>query len=763
MGHKYTIKSEGGKRYLIIDYRGSSFAASVADSPPTMREVIELLAKTNSDFVVLAETYERVYDEEQTLMLKEIGDAANLFNRESVWSHEKISPSPECEPAYATRHNLILSIATDLIYTDPIAAYLKTVSAIKQEEAKMQSESQQYRKCAEPYMGVLHFMLDSLDRTQLIRKTKAIINQLKQIPQDRSIYRTLFQVEIKPSFVSSRVFFQTPAEVEMVDQYQVLNAQVSIYRHPEKVQYLYYVSPPEYNLSPEEYMLLSQTREIVANYRPEGIQMMEPDEIKRYFQKVYESTIVDLSRKNGIELVGNQVQNLAGIVTRYTVGYGMMELLLSDRRLTDVYMDSPLGSKPVYVIHSDYGSCQTNVMFTDAEAKGIISRLRAQSGRPFDEAHPVFDTDMHDLQTRVCVIGPPLSPDGTAFALRLHKETPWTLPQFIDSKMLNSLSAGMLSFFIDAQASTLVNGSRGSGKTSMLMALMLEILPSLRMIVQEDTLEIPVQLMRNLGYNIQRLKTQSAIAVSRTSAEVPPEEALRTALRLGDSVLIVGEVRSKEAQVLYEAMRVGAVGNVVMGTIHGENAYSVWDRIVNDLEVPNTSFKATDIVVTCAPIRFKGSLRRERRLLEITEVGKHWYEDPEREGGLINLLEFDVAKDAQFVNEKEVKRSELFPRLAKKRGLKVEELWEDINARASTKQYLVDMRRKHNLPDLLEASHTVPANDKWLLTLEKQREENGSVDYKKAEEEWKKWILENHVKPLMKGVPNAAPKKAGNE
>jgi type IV secretory pathway ATPase VirB11/archaellum biosynthesis ATPase len=112
-------------------------------------------------------------------------------------------------------------------------------------------------------------------------------------------------------------------------------------------------------------------------------------------------------------------------------------------------------------MHGEYGSCQTNVVFTDEEAKGIISRFRAQSGRPFDEAHPVLDLELEEMETRVAVIGPPLSPDGTAFALRLHKETPWTLPQFIDVKMCNSIAAGMLSFFVDAQASTLVTGSRG--------------------------------------------------------------------------------------------------------------------------------------------------------------------------------------------------------------------------------------------------------------------------------------------------------------
>jgi archaeal flagellar protein FlaI len=43
-------------------------------------------------------------------------------------------------------------------------------------------------------------------------------------------------------------------------------------------------------------------------------------------------------------------------------------------------------------------------------------------------------------------------------------------------------------------------------------------------------------------------------------------------------------------------MRVGAAGNVVIGTIHADSAYSVWDRVVNDLGVPTTSFKATDLL-----------------------------------------------------------------------------------------------------------------------------------------------------------------------
>jgi len=705
-----------------------------------MAEIIQLLEKTDADFVVLADVYEKIYSEEQTNMLKQIADLHKLFEQESVWAPTRLGTE---EPTLlSTRHNLMVSIAHDLLLTDPVGAYITLVSAVKREKGSGQPQDS-------GFMKTLIFMLSAFERVDIIRKFKLMFKKLGRIPKGRTIYHSLFDVQIKPAFVSSRVFFKTPKNIELADQYVVRDATISIYKHPEKVHHLYYVNPPEYNLSPEKYFLLSKTREIVAEYSPEGTHFMDHGEIKKYFAHVYETTIKDLAKKNDIRLQRNELTELADIVTRYTVGYGMMELLLSDRRLTDVYMDAPLGSKPVYVVHQDYGSCQTNVVFTEEEAKGIISRFRSISGRPFDEAHPVLDLNLEDMQTRVAVIGKPLSPGGVAFALRLHKQTPWTLPQFIDVNMLDSTAAGLLSFLIDAQASTIITGSRGSGKTSMLMALMLEILPSLRMIVQEDTLEIPVQFMRNIGYNILSLKTQSAIAISRTSAEVPPEEALRTALRLGDSVLIVGEVRSKEAKVLYEAMRIGAVGNVVMGTIHGESAYSVWDRIVNDLEVPNTSFKATDVVVVCSPIRFRGSIKRQRRLTQITEVKKHWYEDPEREKGFNELMEFNATTDKHSLLTQNFKNSELFDKISKQRGLKLQDMINDMKARSDTKQYLVDMKRKHFIPDLIEAKHTVPINDKWVLILEKQREEQGGVDYQTAIKEWQKWVLENHVKQLI--------------
>jgi len=56
-------------------------------------------------------------------------------------------------------------------------------------------------------------------------------------------------------------------------------------------------------------------------------------------------------------------------------------------------------------------------------------------------------------------------------------------------------------------------------------------------------------------------------------------------------------VRGEEARALYEAMRVGATGESVLGTIHGEDPAAVRERVVTDLGVAPSSFASTDVVV----------------------------------------------------------------------------------------------------------------------------------------------------------------------
>ncbi len=744
----YVVKDEGGKRMLIIDCRDAPYNPSFADDRNARFQVLKTLTEVEADLVVLAEVYERVYDENQTKMLAEIAALYVKFEVEGIWSYTHLGdPKIEQEKDFGERHNSLVRIAHDEILFDPVMAYLLLLKETDREKARLQSLPKDGQSTV--YFKTLLDLKAAFESTKFIQSARAVLSKLEKVPDTNQLYRAFFEAQVKPSFIGSRLVFGDEEKLELLDEYAVKDANVQIFKHPNKTEKMYFISLPEYSLTPEKYFLVSKTREVVATYAPGKASLSNIAKSRRYFERVYQATMKDIARKEKIELSNEDVIGLSQVVARYSVGYGVLEVLLSDRRITDIYIDAPIGDKLIYLIHSEWGQCQTNIIFTQDEADSFISKIRAMSGRPFDEAHPVLDFDLPDLDTRIAAISPPLSPDGTAFAFRLHKTTPWTLAQFIDVKYISPLAAGLLTFFIDSQATMLVTGSRGSGKTSLMSALMLEILQNSRIISSEDTLELPIEYMKSIGFNVQRLKTRSPIGTSENDNEVAPENALRTALRLGDSALVIGEVRSKEARVLYEAMRIGAAGNIVMGTIHGDSAYSVWDRIVNDLDVPNTSFKATDIVVVARPIRFKGSIERHRRVVQVTEVKKHWKEDPEEEGGLLDLMTYNAKKDELEFIEDNLKESDLFTRISSTTGLTLDELWKGIRMGAESKSYLVSLKNEFKLPELLEAENTVIANNKLVLLKEEQLEEFGSVDYEEALGKWKNWVRTYLVKRVQ--------------
>jgi hypothetical protein len=326
--------------------------------------------------------------------------------------------------------------------------------------------------------------------------------------------------------------------------------------------------------------------------------------------------------------------------------------------------------------------------------------------------------------------------------LRRHRENPWTLPLFIKNKMINSLAAGLFSFLIDGSRTLLVAGTRSSGKTSFLGSLMLEIIPKYRIILIEDSLELPFDSMRKLKYNIIRMKVRSALL--KTTTEVSADDGIRTSLRLGDSSLIVGEIRSTEAKALYEAMRVGALANVVAGTIHGASPYGVFDRVVNDLEVPTTSFKATDIITVANPIKSPDGLHSWKRLMQISEVRKHWKKDPLDEKGFVDLMKYNVEKDELEITEDLVNGdSEIIKDIAanvKGWAGNWDAVYDNILLRGKIKEEIVKTAEKTRNPDLLEAPFNVLSNNAFHKISDKIRQEIGLPLSDRVFPEWQKWL-----------------------
>jgi len=308
--------------------------------------------------------------------------------------------------------------------------------------------------------------------------------------------------------------------------------------------------------------------------------------------------------------------------------------------------------------------------------------------------------------------------------------------------MINKMAAGLLSFMIDGTRAMLIAGTRSSGKSSFLTSMLIEIMRRYRVITIEDTLELPTDAMRDLGFNVQPMKVASALA--KGSSEMSASDGIRSTLRLGDSSLIVGEVRSKEAVALYEAMRVGAAANVVAGTIHGDSPYGVYDRVVNDIGVPKTSFKATDLIIVANPVRSPDGIHRQRRVTQITEVRKHWENDPMLEGGFVDLMKYEPKSDELQITddllngESDVLKA-IAGNIAEFAG-NWEALWENIELRANIKQMQLDYVMKNGDLELLEAPFTIRCNDMFHLLSDKVKREVGSMDSKRIQMEWEMWI-----------------------
>jgi type IV secretory pathway ATPase VirB11/archaellum biosynthesis ATPase len=366
----------------------------------------------------------------------------------------------------------------------------------------------------------------------------------------------------------------------------------------------------------------------------------------------------------------------------------------------------------------------------------LISRLRSISGRPFGEATPVLEMFLKEYGVRASVIGDPLSAKGIAYAFRKHAKDPWTLPKLINTGSISPLAAGLLSFIMDGQASVLVAGGVGSGKTSLLSAMLLEIPQRYRILTIEDTPEIPIEQLQDMGWKVQGLNSQSAIM--KSGVEIEPSTALRASLRLGSSSLVMGEVRGPEVSVLYEAMQVGAAGNSVIGTIHGSSTRAVYERIVHTLGVPHASFKSTDAVVVCSNTRISGSMVTKRRVIQISEVNEIW--DPENTNTVFSdVLKYNASLDSLVPTDiMDRGQSVLIGKIADKWGMSIDQASQNIRLRAKIKEKMAEYGRKD--PFFVEAATVSTANNMFWLLIEEEKQYEGGMNMQRIYRKWSEWF-----------------------
>lgn len=747
----YEIVIEGEDTVMKINYEGATVVPSLEDSPVVMAKTMDnLIESSGVTKIVFSQKRDYEYDFNQTRILIEIAKLINrLAKQKESYSFQTLSSDPVCKPFATKWYNDIQKLIFYTMKSDPIGAYVELKRLLRRERINYQKLVEpKLKPCFENFMNVLLYIISELDKTKLIIIAKPFLPG--HIVGERDIYRNFFHPMIKPDFMFTKIMANYPLEGEEMANYTIgKNTEVTVFKLPDSVQYLYHIMPPEFKLSEEKYELLDLARNILAEHKPTRAEFTDPERMRQVFINVGKDLIEELVAYRGMKLKDDEVEELAEILVRYTVGFGLIEVLLMDEQIQDISVNSPQGRLPIFIVHGEFSDCVTNIIPTPTETESWASKLRMISGRPLDEANVILDTELAfpGASVRVSTVTKPFDPNGIAFSFRRHRDRPWTLPLFMKYKMINPLAAGLLSFMIDGTRSMMVCGTRSSGKSSFLSSLLIEIMRRYRIITIEDTLELPSESMRKLGFNIQSLKVASALA--KGSSEISAADGIRSTLRLGDSALIVGEVRSKEAQALYEAMRVGAAANVVAGTIHADSPFGLFDRVVNDIGIPKTSFKATDIIVVANPIKSADGLHRFRRVTQITEVRKTWQDDPLLEHGFVDLMKYDAAKDDLVPTDELLDGdSEVLKAIAANIpdfAGNWDVMWENIELRARLKGKLLQRAQETGDAEMMEAEFVIKANDRFHLLSEEVKEKTGKLDPKEIERKWNLW-LERDIK-----------------
>lgn len=246
-------------------------------------------------------------------------------------------------------------------------------------------------------------------------------------------------------------------------------------------------------------------------------------------------------------------------------GLGALDLLLDEGQragtITDIYVNSPCD---IWVGINGTVRPVALSLGNERRVRDLAERLIRRHSGQLDAAHPAADiSDEHGR--RIHAIIPPLS-ERTRLSVRLPARERPTLTQLQASGLCDEATAAYLRRMIAERRGFLISGGTGTGKTTLLNALLGLCTPQERLILLEDTPELAPQHEQVIA-----LKTRAAN--SEGAGEIGLGELIVQALRMGPDRLVVGECRGAEVVHLLTAMNTGHRGAGT--TLHANSAQAV--------------------------------------------------------------------------------------------------------------------------------------------------------------------------------------------
>ena len=370
----------------------------------------------------------------------------------------------------------------------------------------------------------------------------------------------------------------------------------------------YYVLEPV--LSNEEIDLLEKIKTTLIEKLDIDFSTLRKDDARVYLKKKFEES-VNLMASN---LPENKRQQILYYIERDFVGLGKIEPLMKDPNIEDISCDGV--GIPIFILHRNplIGSVRTNVVFNTAEELDIfVNKVAQRCGKNISVAQPLIGGTLPDGSRLQATLGTDIARKGSNFTIRKFTEKPLTPVNLINFKTLDAKVAAFLWLAIEYGRSILISGGVASGKTSLLNALSLFIKPELKIVSIEDTAEL---LLPHPHWVPGVARLAIAELEGKKLGEVDLFDLLRESLRQRPDYLIVGEVRGKEAYVLFQQI---ATGHASMATIHADSVDRLVDRLTTPpISLPANLIEALDMIIFI--VRIKYGQTYVRRVNNIYEV-----------------------------------------------------------------------------------------------------------------------------------------------
>ena len=200
----------------------------------------------------------------------------------------------------------------------------------------------------------------------------------------------------------------------------------------------------------------------------------------------------------------------------------------------------------------------------------LAQRLALAAGRRLDDASPFVDGWLADVGVRLHAVLAPVAVEGTCLSLRALRPAAHDLPALRSMGTLDATSDALVRAVLAARLAFVVSGGTGSGKTSILGALLSAVDPVERVIVVEDAEEL-----RPRHPHVVRMVSRPANIEG--AGGVSLRDLVRQALRMRPDRLVVGEVRGAEVCDLLAALNTGHDGGA--GTVHANSAREIPARM----------------------------------------------------------------------------------------------------------------------------------------------------------------------------------------